>query len=430
MNVSIIKRVIKNEYINTIVTRGFTLLLGILLSSIMARYLGSELKGINSYITSITSIGSIVITFGMHQAYPYFRKTYGKEKIYNDYVSLVMVIFAVYFVVSLIVCCFLPTAELKVASFVIPLVGYANVVSYVCLVENPNRRNKWWTIISVAELLYLICLKLFTNRNFYWGVSIIIFADLLKDIVYTVSLGVKPRLHRGLYKLLKEIYKIGFLPMVALLMTTLNYRIDVLMLRSYSYITDSMIGIYSIGIFLVNKIVMIPDTLKGVMVSKLAKGASEHEVAKVARLTFWVTVLVCFMFIVMGEWGINVLYGDEYEGAYTVTLISAAGTLFIGYFKLIAQYNIVNRKQIRNLILLSIAIVVNVILNRILIPVYGINGAAVATGVGHFVCGIAFMVWFSRKTSIHITEMIFIQKHDLQVIKKFMKKSGIKASSS
>ena len=64
--------------------------------------------------------------------------------------------------------------------------------------------------------------------------------------------------------------KIGFFPMLALLMTTLNYRIDVLILKSYPQITSSQLGVYSIGISLADKIVLIPDTLKGILASKLS----------------------------------------------------------------------------------------------------------------------------------------------------------------
>ena len=121
-----------------------------------------------------------------------------------------------------------------------------------------------------------------------------------------------------------------------------------------------------------------------------------------------------------GPWLINLFYGQAYAGAYKVIIITAVGVIFIGYFKLIAQYNIVNGKQVRNVIMLSIAIVVDVIGNLILIPPMGIYGAAIATSIGNCVCGIVFVVYFSKLIGIPVKDMFFIKKGDLVVLKQYI----------
>ena len=103
-------------------------------------------------------------------------------------------------------------------------------------------------------------------------------------------------------------------------------------------------------------------------------------------------------------------------------MISAIGSVFIGYFKLIAQYNIINKEQIKNVIMLSIAIVVDVLGNLLLIPIWGINGAALATGLGNLVCGLVFVIWFARRSKIKWTELVFLQKSDLSLIRRIFRK--------
>ena len=154
-----LKKIAKNEYIFSMMTKMISFSLGLIQSVLLARFLGAELKGVNAYISSITSVGSIVITFGMHQAYPYFRKKYGKDAIYQDYISLIMMVFAFYMIVALLMAFFLPVSiELKVAFILIPLLGYSHVVAYVTLIENPNVRNKWWTFIVILDVLYVFVL--------------------------------------------------------------------------------------------------------------------------------------------------------------------------------------------------------------------------------------------------------------------------------
>ena len=353
----------------------------------------------------------------MHQAYPYFRKKFGKDTIYQDYISLISLLFTILLSVGIALAVILPLElSLKSVFILIPLLGYSRIVSYVSLVEQPNVRNTWWTIISILDVIYVAFLWVFIQRSVLWGISILLFADVVKCIVYSYILKVKIVLHRGLSKLFIELVKYGFFPVLALLMTTLNYRIDVLMLHQYAGITDAMIGVYSLGLSLADKIVMIPDTLKGVLVSKLVKGAGDEEVAKVSRIGFWASVVLFALIAVFGKCVIDLLYGAEYAGAYSIILITSFGLLAVVYFKFIAQYNIVNKKQVLNVLLLSIAIVVDVVLNMIFIPIWGIRGAALATSIGNFVCGIVFVVYFCRKTGVPIAKMIIPQKSDLELI--------------
>lgn len=419
-----IKSILKNEYIFSIATKFFTLAVALVQSILIARYLGAELKGEYSYIYSIVSIASIIITFGMHQAYPYFRKRMGKEEIYKDFISIIYAVYSLYLLVAVIVSFgFINNSELRTAILLTPIYGYERVVAYVYLIEEPNRRNKWWTIISFVDLLFVGALMIFTKRGFYSVVLILAFAEISKAIVYTILAAVKPSFNRKQISLVAELLKMGFFPMVALLMTTLNYKIDILMLKQFEYITAAQIGIYSVGMNFADKIVLIPDSLKGVLVSKLSKGAGEREVAKVSRLCFWASVAVCLFMLAVGDPLLRFLYGKEYDGAYSVLMICAFGSIFVGYFKLIAQYNIVNRKQIRNVVLLSISIVVNVILNLLLIPRYGLNGAAFASGVGYFLSGWIFIIWFAKSNGIKLSEMFMMQKSDLDFIRKARSKT-------
>ena len=94
---------------------------------------------------------------------------------------------------------------------------------------------------------------------------------------------------------------------------------------------------------------------------------------------------------------------------------------------MIAQYNIVHKKQRVNVLLLSIAVIVDVILNLAFIPRWGINGAAMATSIGNIACGIAFLVYFRRETGIPLSRMLWIQSADLRMIRNLMHRRPEKA---
>ena len=189
------------------------------------------------------------------------------------------------------------------------------------------------------------------------------------------------------------------------------------MLQIFDNITSSDIGVYSVGMSIVDKIAIVPDTLMGVLVSKLAKGKDEYEVAKVCRISLWFNIIIGLALVILGPNIITFLYGDAYREAYSIIIICAAGTIFIGYFKLIAQYNIVNKKQARNVIFLSVSNITNIILNILLMPRYSLQGAALASGCGYFISGMIFVLWFSRNNKISLGVMFIPQKSDFNFIK-------------
>lgn len=418
--------ILKNEYFFSIITKFITIAVSLLQSILVARYLGAALKGSNAFISSIASVGGIIVRFGMDQAYPYIRKKYGKEKIFDNYMSVIVCLYSVYGIIAVFMALFiLKTVELKVAAIIVPILGFSNVVSYVTLIEKPNKQNMNHTVISIINLFFVLGLLIFTESSFLWSIVILIFADIIKALVYTASLRFKFRINKNQILLMKELFKFGFLPMAVLLMTMLNYKLDVIMLRSYSsIITAAQIGIYSVGMNFADNIALIPDTLKGVLASKLAKGAETNEVAKVCRLCFWGSIFICLCMIVIGEPLINLLYGAEYSGAYQVLLICAFGTIFISYFKLIAQYNIINKKQVISVVMLSFSIAINVVLNLALIPRYKLAGAAFASGVSYFFSGIIYVMWFTKTNGIKFAEMFLLQKNDLNLLRQALNMNG------
>lgn len=421
-----LSKVIQNEYVFSVVSRGITIVMSLLQSILIARYLGPALQGDMAFVTSVSSIGAIILTFGFHQAYPYLRKEYGKDSIFKSYISTIFLHFIVGGVICIVLAILLCHNLSYLGAFLlIPFQGFANVVGYVCLVENPNERNKWWVITAAFDILFILLMRLLTTANWCVAFLIFLFPEFIRTIVFTLLLRVRAYKNSKEYKFMyASLLKFGFFPMLALLMTTLNYKIDVLMLQQFENITAADIGVYSIGMAIADRIVLIPDTLKGVLVSRLSKDGDESEVAKVCRISFWANIAVCIIVLLCGQWVVSLLYGTEYRKSYTVILICSFGTIFIGYFKLIAQYNIVNKKQIRNVILLSLSILINIILNYILIPRYGLNGAAFASGVGYFLSGIIFVIWFSRSTGLSFNLMFMPQVEDIRWIQGFFKRGS------
>lgn len=391
-------------------------------SIILARFLGPELKGIHATIYSIMSLGAVVIYMSSQQAYPYFRKKYGYAKYFNKFMSFTIVYHTIIIILTGIVSCFLFKISYIIAlsMILIPISSFSTTLGYICLVELPRTRNKALVMIDIIDTLFLIILFLVASSNIIYLFIIMVSPLVLKIVYFVYKNKFKFTLECFSKEFVIELFKFSLLPMISMLLTMLNYKIDILMLKACNNIELSDIGIYSIGVSLADKAVYIPDAVKEILLSKLSKGSGPYEVARTMRFCFPISILIGIVILLIGEPILNLLYGKDYLGSYTITVICIFGTAMMVFFKMISQYNNVNGKQKINVIFLIIAIILNIILNIVMIPIWGITGAALASLISYIICAILFMIYFKKTTKIEIRKMIFPIKEDLKKVKELL----------
>lgn len=413
------KGILQNQYIYSVFTKLIVVGIGFLNSMLLARYLGPELKGMAAATLNYANIISIIITFGLHEAYPFFRKKRESKDFLSEYMTMVITIYVVYaLIISGILFFVKPQAEVIACVIVTLLMGYSMIVNYVALVESPNHRNTVMTWIYVIDLLVLAALYIFVPASYMIAVFLTAFVYLAQTVYYTFDLKFSFNVKLLSWADFKEYVKFGFFPMVALLLTTLNYRVDVIMLRAAPQISYAEIGVYSVGVSLAEKVFLIPNAVKEILLSKLANGKSGEEVCKTIRMCWPICLLSTVGILMLGKPFINLFYGGEYSGAYWTTIICVFGTVFMIFFKMISTYNIVNGHQKINLMLLAVSDAVNIGLNAILIPYFGTNGAAFASDVSYFICAALFVTYFCKSQRIKFRDVVFLKKDDINALKR------------
>lgn len=420
-----LKRVIKNPYVFSIVTKVIVVLVGFLFTVFQSRYLGPTLKGRVSYVLSVTNITAILFCFGIHQAYPYFKRR-TTEDIRPVFLRIAIAFLLSYGVFAFILATmFLHDERLIAVAFITPLLVYNRVISYLIMVDNPNRKNSVELAANFVELSAVIILYLFLEAEFWLGIALILLKDLLMAVVYTWELRkIFFAPYHITYRKVLAIFKFGFYPMLALLMSTLNYRIDIIMLGNL--VSDAEVGIYSIGVMIAERIWLIPDAMKEVMVSNLVKGKDENEVAYVIRICNSSCAALILFIVALGKPLINFIFGEQYDGAYGVMVLILLGVVAMVYYKVIASYNIVQARQLTNFMFLGVSVVANVPMNLLLIPKFGINGAAIASVGAYCLCAILFVGDFLKNTNIKLKDILFINHNDIgHLKKKIIEKKGV-----
>lgn len=127
------------------------------------------------------------------------------------------------------------------------------------------------------------------------------------------------------------------------------------------------------------------------------KDALASTVRHAARLIFQATLLITAVLVIFGQWFIALLFGPLYEDAYRTLLIVAAGQFATATFgPQVALLNMTGHEKQTLRITIGFAML-NAALNAILVPLAGMEGAALATSASLVVFNV--LLWrVSRRT--------------------------------
>ncbi|WP_348800194.1 MATE family efflux transporter [Flavobacterium adhaerens] len=163
---------------------------------------------------------------------------------------------------------------------------------------------------------------------------------------------------------------------------------DVMFLKKYR--NDETVAFYSIGVKLMTIVSVIVLTINVTVSAKIAEfftSNKKEELKKVvrnsARLIFGITLPAIVILCVFSEYVLS-FFGSQYVVAKDAFLILIIGQGICSAFGSAPVYlNMTGRQHIFQIILIA-AVIINFALNRILIPSYGMIGAALAFVVSTF----------------------------------------------
>ena len=226
----IVNSVIENEYLFSVGSKIFGVSIGLFYIILLNRYLGATLKGEYAVITNYLNIFSIIARVGIDEAYPVFRNR--EHHSIETYLGNIKSVFLFWCLSSIIIVnLFNIPFEKKIVLCLLPIGIIAPCINYVVQVEYPKRKNTSYIILNIVELIFILGLFCFSKADIYFVIAII----SLKNIV-TLLLACR-NININLTKLKCRVTEIrkyilyGFFPMLTILLMTINYRIDIIMLE-------------------------------------------------------------------------------------------------------------------------------------------------------------------------------------------------------
>ncbi len=212
----------------------------------------------------------------------------------------------------------------------------------------------------------------------------------------------------------REMLTFGGKSYVQTLAATLHRSIDQYMINFF--LGPAPVGLYVVAVNLTNVLMKIPDATGTVLYPRLAslgEDDAHSATSRVCRHTLFITATLGLVFLLLGPLAIRVLYGARFAGAIRPMLIMLPGIVMMSLYMILTRNFTSRNRQGVNMVAAGLALGVNFGLNCVLIPRWGISGAALSTAVSYSLAALMLLVMFVRESGHSVAETILVGREEI-----------------
>jgi O-antigen/teichoic acid export membrane protein len=169
------------------------------------------------------------------------------------------------------------------------------------------------------------------------------------------------------------------------------------------------LGYYSVAVAWSEALFVLPSALRNVQRPDLVRAARREagrQAAQVFRICCAITLPAVVVMILIAPILCTTVFGDEFSEAVDDLRWLAPGTFGIIAIRLLGDALIAQRRPLLPTIAVGVALIVTIVLDIVLIPAYGGEGAAIASLAAYTVGGVVVAALFVRGMSASPGELI------------------------
>lgn len=406
-------------------TRILLILISIISSIIVTRILGPANRGVMEILILVPYMLVNFGNLGVGNANLYFigKKTHPVDKIVSNSLSLSLMLGACLILIAYGSFSFYHETLFRgihfyythLAFLIIPLLLFQKFIQYTLLgKEEIASRNIIVLFPAVINFVVTICVVVIIKLSLL-GVLIASFASNLSAALlcfYFISKETKIKLGFN-YELFIKSVKFGMVPFLALLVMNLNFKADVFLIKYY--MNDAAVGLYTLAVTVAEKITLLPEAIGLVLFSRVSN-VTEVEAAEitpfVCRVSMLFSLVIGVILFLSAGFLIPFVYGKDFQLSVKPLLILIPGIISMTIF-IILHGDLTGRGKAKiTLYIFTLSLLLNIILNLFLIPLYGINGAALASTVSYSLGAFGLVFAFGKINSISVRELLLPKKDD------------------
>ena len=415
----------------TLLSRIITFITGILISVIISRTLQPEGKGVFITLRTVADFALALTSIGISKSMVYYIAK-GKQ----ESSKILSVSLSLSFVSALIAILIFPylihlsndkynTKNLYpfIAASVYILMQV--ISSWIEGYFRGTQQISLLNIISIFQpILYLLTICLLVLGSKLSSTTALLAISLSIFIVFSFLLYRLLQENKDLkinlsYSLSKSLISYGLVYQAYGLIQNLHYKIDIILISRF--LSQVEVGYYSTSAALAQLSWNLPLSITYALLPLVAasqtnikdKQNSVERTTIISRISTALLVIVVLILAIISKWLIPLMYGDAYKPSILPLCLLLPGMVTSSIVILIGGH-LIGEKRFKDIVLIGAAgLLLNVILNFGIIPIYGISGAAVVSSITYSLVCIIMSVRFSRIHRIKTRQIYVITRSDL-----------------
>ena len=415
------------DTLTTFSTQIIGVILGLAAAIIIARVLGPSGKGAYTLIILVPTLLATFGTLGIGVANLYFvgKRKYKIADITSNSVVLASglgILFAASFLAYFYYFhpSFLKGADpicVLIATLVLPFSLLTAYFSHILLGEQKINKRNLTILVQSISFLALLLFFLFIEQSVLSTIMAWVFATIVTTITSILIVRKLTPIRLSFhFPLFKDSVKFGVQGYLGLVISFLVYRVDMFMVNFFMSIT--FVGYYSVAVGLAETLWFFPGAVGMVILSRTPRSSSEdanESTPRICRNTIFLTLLAAVLLFVFGKTIINLFFGASFLPALKPMWILLPGIVAVSINKVLCNELIGRGKPIIGTIAAVVSLIINIPLNLLLIPVWGISGAAFASTVSYSVCTVVPLIAFMRISQNSLFDTLIIKPQDLKI---------------
>ena len=431
----------RRSILQTFITQAPTLLLYFLASTVMTRMLGDTGRGEYALLTNQAALLSTLLSLNIGIGITYFTaKTTGDARTSIGaaasmlLLDIVLVPFLLWGISrsSVITGLVMPPDRLHWAywGFVYLLIILSLLNGSVAAIILGLKRFKILNAMALLNAvlsavgflaLYLVRERIAPEHIFpavlVIAIATIVLLSLTWCGLYALVVRVPPVLIWK-WSAVRPILAFSMVGHLSNLINLINYRFDVWVVDYYHGAAE--LGLYAVAVGVAQLLFHIPEPFARVMQPFLFGQVKDEVLARykaVARFNFTAVLVLSFTLAIMANWIIPFLYGEVFRSSVSALQLLLPGILFSSAFKLLAQLVIQGGVQQFNLLATSVGAFITIGLDWLLIPHWGIEGAAIASTASYFFILVVVVLVIRYRLRIPVHDLFLLRSSDLVLLR-------------
>lgn len=218
-------------------------------------------------------------------------------------------------------------------------------------------------------------------------------------------------------------FSYSFVVLITNVIQFLAYRIDYWLIDYYK--GTQQLGYYSLAVRLGQMLWFLPLLMAGILFPRIAGSAGEEEEAKwlsLVRISNTVFFFGAVIAAVVSAPVIPLLAGEKFDESVLPFICLLPGLLFFCFNIIFAAWFAGKGMLKINLYGSSLCLILVLILDLLLIPKFGIKGAAIASSIAYAAAGIHHLCWFAYYKKESLLSLIVMNRNDWSTLKKYLSK--------